>query len=68
MVDNRKTLHRELVEKVTADRRDVLATQIPATSDIERMGVHRQPLPAFAPKSRSGKAYVELWDEVIGRL
>jgi cellulose biosynthesis protein BcsQ len=68
MVDNRKTLHRELVEKVTADRRDVLTTQIPATSDIERMGVHRQPLPAFAPRSRSGKAYAELWDEVVSRL
>ena len=68
MVDNRKTLHRELVEKVAADRKDVLATQIPATSDIERMGVHRQPLPAFAPKSRSGKAYAELWAEVVSRL
>ena len=34
MVDNRKTLHRELVEKVTADRRDVPTTRSrrPATS------------------------------------
>jgi chromosome partitioning protein len=68
MVDNRKTLHRELVEKVTADRRDVLHTQIPATSDIERMGVHRKPLPAFAPRSRSGQAYAELWAEIVERL
>ncbi len=52
MVDQRKNLHRELIEKVRADRadrHDVLDTQIPATSDIERMGVHRAPLPTYAP-------------------
>lgn len=68
MVDNRKTLHRELAEKVTADRRDVLATRIPATSDIERMGIHRAPLPAYAPRSRSAVAYRALWAEICERL
>ena len=68
MVDNRKNLHRELVEKVSSDRREVLETRIPSTSDIERMGVNRAPLPAFAPRSRSAVAYRALWAEIQARL
>lgn len=68
MVDNRKNLHRELVEQVSQDRDEVLATRIPSTSDIERMGVNRAPLPAFAPRSRSAVAYRELWAEIQARL
>ena len=68
MVDQRKTLHRELIEKVRAERSDVLDTQIPATSDIERMGVHRAPLASYAPRARSAAAYRELWAEVVDRL
>ena len=68
MVDQRKNLHRELIAKVRADRTDVLDTQIPATSDVERMGVHRAPLATYAPRSRSATAYRELWAEVAARL
>ena len=68
MVDNRKTLHRELVEKVSSDRSEVLETRIPNSSEIERMGVNRAPLPAFAPRSRSAAAYRALWAEVKARL
>lgn len=68
MVDNRKNLHRELVEQVGAARADVLDTQIPASTDIERMGVHRAPVPTFAPRSRSAAAYRDLWAEILARL
>ena len=68
MVDNRKNLHRELVEQVSRDRDEVLTTRIPSTSDIERMGVNRAPLPAFAPRSRSAVAYRELWAEIQAHL
>ena len=68
MVDRRKTLHRELVEKVRAERSDVLDTVIPASSDIERMGVHRAPLATYAPRARSTKAYRDLWAEIAARL
>jgi chromosome partitioning protein len=68
MVDNRKNLHRELVEQVGSARADVLATQVPSASDIERMGVHRSPVPAFAPRSRSAIAYRDLWAEIVTRL
>ena len=68
MVDLRKKLHRDLVERVRADRPDILTAQIPAASDIERMGVHRAPLPSYAPRSRSTAAYRSLWDEIAARL
>jgi len=68
MVDQRKSLHRDLVAKVRADRPEILETQIPASSDIERMGLHRAPLPAYAPRGRSTAAYRALWDEVQDRL
>jgi cellulose biosynthesis protein BcsQ len=68
MVDQRKKLHRDLVERVRKDRPDLLTAQIPAASDVERMGVHRAPLPSYAPRSRSATAYRSLWDEVAARL
>lgn len=68
MVDLRKKLHRELIAQVRAERPDVLAAQIPAMSDIERMGVHRAPLLAYAPRGRSADAYRDLWAEIRGRL
>jgi chromosome partitioning protein len=68
MVDQRKKLHRELVEKVQADRPDVLRAQIPASVDVERMGVARAPLATFAPRSRSAAAYRDLWAEIVERM
>jgi chromosome partitioning protein len=68
MVDMRKNLHREFVEQVGPARNDVLDVKIPSASDIEKMGVNRAPLPAFAPRSRSATAYRALWAEVKNRL
>jgi cellulose biosynthesis protein BcsQ len=68
MVDLRKKLHRELVEKVRAERPELLETAISASSDIERMGVHRAPLPSYAPRAKSVSAYRQLWEEIVARL
>ncbi len=67
MVDGRKRLHREVVEQLHRDRRDVAATVIPALSVVEQMAVHRAPLPTFAPRSRVTRSYEELWAEVRAR-
>jgi cellulose biosynthesis protein BcsQ len=68
MVDARKSLHRDLIAATTVERDDVLGVRIPSSSDIERMGVYRAPLPATAPRSRSAQAYRELWAAVLERL
>jgi chromosome partitioning protein len=68
MVDGRKKLHREVMEEITGAHPDVLRTAIPAASDVERMGLHRDVVGAFAPRGRAARAYAELWAEVRDRL
>jgi chromosome partitioning protein len=68
MVDRRKKLHRELLGELRAQRPDLLETQIPAATQVERMGVHRAPVADFAPDSRAAKAYRSLWSEISARL
>jgi chromosome partitioning protein len=68
MVDGRKRLHREVMERLRAEHASVLETAIPAAADVERMGVHRTAIAEFAPRSRSAKAYEDLWVEVRRRV
>lgn len=68
MVDRRKRLHREVMERLRAERDDVLATPIPAAADVERMGARRAILDDFAPRGRAALAYADLWREVRGRI
>jgi chromosome partitioning protein len=67
MVDRRKKLHREIIEKLAAERGDVARTAIPALSVIEMMSVERAPVAVFAPASSAAKAYRALWDELRDR-
>ena len=64
MVDRRKKLHREITEKLAAERDDVAATVIPALSVIETMSVERAPVTVTARSSAAAKAYRALWAEV----
>jgi chromosome partitioning protein len=68
MVDGRKRLHRELAMSLQSDYPEVLRTGIPSASDVERMGLERTIIDAFAPRSRAAKAYRELWSEIRARL
>ncbi|MEA3274879.1 MAG: AAA family ATPase [Pseudomonadota bacterium] len=64
MVDRRKRLHTDLVQQLPESYPSMLATSIPYASEIERMGLHRMPLPAYAPSNRAAGAYRALWEEV----
>ncbi len=68
MIDRRKRLHKEIAERLPAERDDVAATAIPALSMIERMAVERSPVTAFAPRSAAARGYAGLWAEVRARL
>jgi chromosome partitioning protein len=68
MVDRRKRLHRDMVAQLRTQRPDLLRTQIPSATDVERMGLHRAPVAGFAPGSRAAKAYTELWREISTHL
>ena len=64
MVDRRKKLHREIVEKLATERYEVAVTVIPALSVIETMSVERAPVMVFAPNTAAAKAYRALWEEL----
>jgi chromosome partitioning protein len=68
MIDRRKRLHREIVERLPTERDDVATAAIPALALIERMAVQRAPVTAFAPRSAAARGYAQLWGEVRDRL
>jgi len=67
MVDRRKKLHREIIERLSAERAEVAQTTIPALSVIETMSVERAPVSVFAPASTAAQAYRSLWAELASR-
>lgn len=62
MVDRRKALHREMVEEHSH------WPTIPMASVVEKMGLERAPLGAFAPKSVAAVAVREVWARVVEML
>jgi cellulose biosynthesis protein BcsQ len=68
MVDRRKSLHWEVLEDARKRFPQVLATEVPYWSDIERMTVRRAPLLSFAPSSPAAGIYEALWKEITRRL
>lgn len=68
MVDRRKSLHKGLMHTLRGSYPETLHAEVPYASDVERMGVHRMPLPVFAPNGPAGHAYRELWAELHAQL
>ncbi len=67
MVDRRRSLHRGLAQNGSSEIA-FLEAWIPESSIVERMGVHRAPLPVFARSAVATRAYEQLWEEVQDRL
>jgi cellulose biosynthesis protein BcsQ len=68
MVDRRRALHNEIIAITRAEFPDILTTEVPYWSAIERMTQRRAPIPAFAPASAAATIYRSLWAEVLGRM
>jgi len=68
MVDRRKSLHHEVIASTRAQFPALLATEVPYSSEIERMTQRRAPLPSFSPRSAVGLVYAALWAEVEARI
>jgi chromosome partitioning protein len=68
MVDARKRMHREVMERFTTQRPEMLRTVVPLAADVERMGQARAPLEEFAPRGGAAVSFRELWKEIHGRL
>jgi cellulose biosynthesis protein BcsQ len=68
LVDRRRSLHLELIAQARAQFPQILATEVPYWSEIERMSVRRVPLPASAPGSAAALLYRRLWAEIRERV
>ena len=69
MLEVRKSHHREVMAQVRSRYGlAMLGAAIPTADEIERMGVERDVVEAFAPGSRAALAYQALWWDVRRRL
>jgi cellulose biosynthesis protein BcsQ len=64
MVERRKSLHCGIMEKLSHMETGVLKTPIPYSSDIEKMGINREPVICFRPTSAAAQSYRDLWGEI----
>lgn len=62
LVDRRKSLHKQVITENEDPR--LLATEIPSTSTVERMGLSRRPVVLSEPRGRAATAYRALWVDV----
>ena len=63
MVDNRKNMHYEVMQQFYKDK-VFFKNFIPYLSDVEKMGLHQQPLFEFANTSYAAQCYRDLWHEL----
>ena len=68
MVERQKTMHQTLMHELWEHHPNILKNIIPFAADIEKMGLHREPLERFAPRSPSAQAYHRLWAEIQDHL
>jgi cellulose biosynthesis protein BcsQ len=68
MVDRHKRMHRELMVKASKEFNGVLPSPIPYLSEIEKMGIRREPVTAFAPGSVASQSYQHLWNKIQGTI
>ena len=63
MVEKKKKIHQDMMQRFKGRKR-ILHKSIPYLADVEKMGIYRQPVPAFLPNSVAGQAYSDLWFEL----
>jgi chromosome partitioning protein len=64
MVDRHKKMHRELLAAAPKMLKGVLESPIPYLAQVEKMGLHREPVVAFSPGSEASRSYQSLWDKI----
>jgi chromosome partitioning protein len=68
MVDRRKSLHHEVIASARASFPEMLATEIPYSSEIERMSLRRAPISTYSPRGAAAQVYSALWQEINTRM
>lgn len=65
MAQKRNRMHRETMAELPLLHPGFLKTVIPFSAEVEKMGLHRMPLLAYAHASEAAKAYRALCDEIL---
>jgi chromosome partitioning protein len=68
MVEKHKKLHRDIVNAMPKQYHGIMHSLIPYLSDIEKMGLDREPVPASRPRSLAAQSYQQLWNEIQERM
>jgi len=68
MVDRRKSLHQDVIASTRQQFPEMLTTEVPYSSEIERMSLRRAPLPSYSPRSVIAQIYSALWIETEARM
>lgn len=63
MVDHRKTLHHEILQSYY-NSKAFLKNYIPYLSDVEKMGINKQPLFEYANTSYAAQCFRDVWKEI----
>lgn len=65
MVQRQKNLHLDTMKRMRKSyKKRFLKSTIPFSTDVERMGLHRAPVGAYAPNRPAGKAFGVLYNEI----
>jgi chromosome partitioning protein len=64
MVEIRKNMHKNTIETLHKQYPVFLSNKIPYSSVVEKMGIYREPIGSFSPRSVPALQYEALWDEV----
>ncbi len=64
MVEKRKKMHLGIMEKMSNQDGRFLKSRIPYSSDVEKMGIYREPIVRFRPRSVAAQSYSDLWNEI----
>ena len=68
MVEKKKKMHQDIMLDRSQPYHNLLHATIPYLADIEKMGIYREPVTAFAPHAFASHAYQQLWKEIQERL
>ena len=64
MVEKRKLMHQQFLMDPKLKKKRRMRTVIPYLSDIEKMGIYRQPLTYYQPTSKGAESFRSLWNEI----
>jgi chromosome partitioning protein len=64
MVEKRKRMHQDTMETMYKNYQGIMTNRIPYSSEVEKMGIYREPLTKKKPRTIAAEAYTLLWEEI----